>query len=307
MKKSHYTLVIIPKGGRAVRKIRLPIHFATLIVLLAVLLAASLSYLSWDVITRQETHKKLMSLSCMNESQRDQIDLLRSKIEFFEKSFEEKMAELNDFERKIRVMANLEPEEDGGVPLMGVGGSIPDDSSPKSRVMEMEQALISEIHKNVDQLLDEASIQQKSFAELLQYLEKQKSILASTPSIWPVMGWVTSEFGYRVSPFNDRREFHKGIDIAARLGKEILAPADGVVAKVSTNDRWMGNVLWIDHTKDLSTCYGHLLKITVEVGRKVKRGDVIGYVGNTGRSTGAHLHYSVMDKGVYVNPRRYLF
>lgn len=307
MKKSHYTLVIIPKGGKAVRKIRLPMHFATLIVLLALFLAASLSYLSWDMITRQETHNTLINLSCMNESQRDQIDLLRSKIEFFEKSFEEKMAALNDFERKIRVMTHLEPEEGGGAPLMGVGGSIPDDSSPKSRVMEMEQALISEIHKNVDQLLDEASIQEKSFAELLQYLEKQKSILASTPSVWPVMGWVTSEFGYRVSPFNDRREFHKGIDIATRYGKEIEAPADGVVAKVSTNDRWMGNVLWIDHTKDLSTCYGHLLKITVEVGRKVQRGDVIGYVGNTGRSTGAHLHYSVMDKGVYVNPRRYLF
>jgi len=303
MKQSHYTLFIIPVGKKGVRKIRLSAHLVTFVTLLAVVVAVSFSYLSWDFIQHRETRKRLISLSCVNESQRDQIDLLTGKVE----SFEKKMAELNDFDCKIRMMANLESEEGRSDSLMGIGGSIPDDGYPKSMVMEMEQALINEIHKNVDQLLDEALIQERSFAELLQYLEKQKSILASTPSVWPVMGWVTSEFGYRVSPFTERREFHKGIDIAARIGKEIVAPADGVVAKVSVNDRWMGNVIWIDHTEDLSTCYGHLLKIEVEVGRKVQRGDVIGYVGNTGRSTGPHLHYSVMEKGVYVNPRRYFF
>ncbi len=302
MKKSHYTFIIIPQGEKAVRKFRVPAGVVKLISLFIVIGLVSVFFLSREFIKHKETREKLSRLAIVNESQKDRIDLLAGKVEAFEK----RMAELNDFDKKIRIMANLETDE-GQDNLLGVGGSIPDDAMTKGRIMEMEQALINEIHKNVDQLLDEASLQEKSFQDLLEYLEKQKSILASTPSIWPVMGWVTSEFGYRVSPFSEKREFHRGIDIATRLGKEVVAPADGVVAKASQKDTCLGNVVWIEHTKEISTCYGHLLKLSVKTGQKVKRGDIIGYVGNSGRSTGPHLHYSVMEKGVYVNPRRYLF
>ena len=301
MKSSGYTLLVIPRGHREVRKFQIPGGALKLLSLIVIVGVIAVSYVSYKFFDDRGNLEKLSRLETLNKVQKDQIDLLAGKVV----NFEERMAELSRFDEKIRVMTNLEGDRDGGK-LLGVGGSFPDEGTVKYKVEEMEQVLINEIHKNIDQLLDEATVQEQSFKELLEYLEKQKSILASTPSIWPVMGWVTSEFGYRVSPFTERREFHKGIDIATRLGKEIVAPADGVVAKV-LKDKYMGNTIWINHREGISTCYAHLVKKIVKAGQKVKRGDVIGYVGNSGRSTGPHLHYSVMVDGVYVNPRRYLF
>ena len=108
-------------------------------------------------------------------------------------------------------------------------------------------------------------------------------------------------------PFYGKRESHKGIDIATEIGSEVVTPADGVVVRV-TQEKSLGNLVKIDHGNGMVTIYGHLLnKGDVKKDQKVKRGDVIGYVGNSGRSTGPHLHYSVCVNGVYVNPRRYLF
>jgi len=116
---------------------------------------------------------------------------------------------------------------------------------------------------------------------------------------------VTSEFGWRTSPFGGDREFHKAIDIATRFGKPIQAPADGIVAEaVFQHD--VGQMIRIDHGHGISTFYGHLSKAVVRVGATVRKGDRIGYVGNSGRSTGSHLHYAVMLNGVPVNPRKYL-
>ena len=137
------------------------------------------------------------------------------------------------------------------------------------------------------------------------FLHEQKSILAATPSIWPVEGWVTSEFGVRESPFRSGVEFHKGLDISTRFGKEIVAPADGLVI-VSAYDQQDGNFVKIDHGRGLATGFAHLSRMAVKQGMRVKRGDIIGYVGDTGRSTGSHLHYAVFVNNVPVNPRKYL-
>ena len=145
----------------------------------------------------------------------------------------------------------------------------------------------------------------KVFNELLKYLKEQRSIIAATPSIWPVQGWVTSEFGYRTSPLGSGKEFHRGIDIAASVGVQITATADGIVTEVF-HDREMGHTIKIDHGHGMSTWYGHLLKNVLSQGKVIKKGQLIGYVGNTGRSTGSHLHYTVLLNGVPVNPRRYL-
>jgi murein DD-endopeptidase MepM/ murein hydrolase activator NlpD len=126
-----------------------------------------------------------------------------------------------------------------------------------------------------------------------------------TPSIWPVAGWVTSEFGRRTNPFGGRGEFHTALDIATKLGAPIQAPADGIVANVEKRPD-MGLMIQIEHGRGIMTLYAHLFRAAVSKGQVVKRGDVIGYVGNSGRSTGAHLHYAVSLNGVYVNPRKYL-
>ena len=138
-----------------------------------------------------------------------------------------------------------------------------------------------------------------------QQIKEKKSLLAVTPSIWPVVGWVTSEFGRRPDPFGKGQEFHKGLDIATKIGRPVQAPADGVVTEVAYHED-VGNMIQIDHGHGVSTFYGHLSKSLVRMGAPVKRGDRIGYVGNSGRSTGSHLHYAVLLNGVPVNPRKYV-
>jgi murein DD-endopeptidase MepM/ murein hydrolase activator NlpD len=127
-----------------------------------------------------------------------------------------------------------------------------------------------------------------------------------TPSIWPSYSWnVTSRFGYRADPFTGKSAFHSGIDFAGNIGDSVFSTADGVVVKAAS-DLSHGRNIIIQHSTGLRTRYLHLSKIKVNVGDSVKKGDVIGLVGNTGRSTGPHLHYEVIKNGVNINPAPYL-
>jgi len=129
--------------------------------------------------------------------------------------------------------------------------------------------------------------------------------LAAAPTLWPVEGLVTGSFGERVDPFNGEGAFHTGVDISTTYGRPVIAPADGIVAYAETMAGY-GRLVVIEHGQGISTRYGHLANYTVAVGQSVHRGDVIGYVGNTGRSTGPHLHYEVRIHDVPVNPHKYL-
>lgn len=301
MKRGQVTFLIIPQGRHTVRELRLSAGTIKVLASLFAIVLVSTLFLGGQYIDYRKQQHAFAELEEAYSVQRDSFRLLAEKVSHVER----RIAELNDFDRKIRIISNLDlPDETTA--LFGVGGSIPEEEAAVERLSSVQKELIAAIHQDIDQLLEETSLQERSFRELVEYLKTQKSILARTPSIWPVMGWVTSEFGYRRSPFTDHREFHNGIDIATRQGTEIVAPADGVVKTVA-RDRYMGNYIWIDHGDDVLTCYGHLRDHAVEEGQKVKRADVIGTVGNTGRSTGPHLHYGVMLNGTYVNPRRYLF
>ena len=147
--------------------------------------------------------------------------------------------------------------------------------------------------------------EEESLLDLINFLDDQKSFLASTPSVWPTRGVKTSGFGYRISPFTNKKVFHNGIDVAAREGTPVISPADGVV-KVTKTESTYGNLVVIDHGYGLETKFGHLHSFLVEPGQKVRRGDKIGYVGNTGKSTGSHLHYEVKVSKVPVNPLKYI-
>jgi murein DD-endopeptidase MepM/ murein hydrolase activator NlpD len=128
--------------------------------------------------------------------------------------------------------------------------------------------------------------------------------LASAPSIWPARGWLTSEFGVRLDPSSSERAMHRGVDIATPHGAPVLAPADGVVVFSGIEGSY-GKVLVIDHGYGLKTRYGHLSEVLVAPGDRVKRGGRVALVGNTGRSTGAHLHYEVRVNGIPENPGRF--
>ena len=240
-------------------------------------------------------------------AQQDLIAGQHAQIQNFASEINELKAQLvtlNNFEEKIRIIANLDhvAEQDN---LFGVGGSIPEDLMTNTDLSNRHDGLIREMHEQVDQLEIASINQKKGLSTLLEALEGQKNLLACTPAIRPTKGWKTSRFGYRISPFTGRRELHKGLDIANQKGTDIIAPADGIV-KFAGKKGLLGNILVIDHGHGFLTRYGHLGKILKKRGEKVKRGDLIANMGNTGRSTGPHLHYEVHLNGVPVNPEKYI-
>lgn len=136
-------------------------------------------------------------------------------------------------------------------------------------------------------------------------VEKQQALASATPSIWPVVGYLSSMFGTRTDPFNGGPDFHPGLDIAANAGTPIRATADGTIESAGYAGNY-GNAVVVKHGFGLSTRYGHMSRIAARAGQTVRRGDVIGYVGSTGRATSAHLHYEILLNGQTINPLRLL-
>lgn len=155
------------------------------------------------------------------------------------------------------------------------------------------------------ELEDRAGIEEQSLEEIRGYLDDRTSLLRAHPSVWPVRGWMTSRFGYRTSPLGGERRLHAGIDIAAPRGTPVIAAADGHVVSAGYHAAY-GNMLVIDHGYGITTRHAHLSRINVRVGDRVRRGDLIARVGNTGRSTGPHLHFEVLQDGVPVSPMKFL-
>jgi len=151
----------------------------------------------------------------------------------------------------------------------------------------------------------EAARQEQSLRELQEYFDDQRSLLASTPSIWPTRGWVTSDFGTRIDPYTAERRMHQGLDIATPHGQPVYSPSDGTVVFAGTEGGY-GKVLVLDHGYGVKTRYGHLSEVFVHLGDRIRRGDKVAAVGNTGRSTGPHLHYEVRVNGIPENPRKFI-
>lgn len=304
MPKHFYTLLIIPhKKKESVKKfLATPLHFRFLAVF-SVVFCLFFGYCAIDYLTIKLEQMELSNLRQLTSTQQEQIDTLQEKITFFER----KLADLKQVDEKIRTMASeltgkrgkltAKDQDSAREQLRGIGGPSPSHEAGPDKLTNLNQ--------HMDRLLEDASAREKSLAELKEYMHAQRSIAAVTPSVWPVTGWVTSEFGPRTNPFGESREFHAGIDIATKLGAPIKAPADGIVASLEKRHD-LGLFIQIEHGRGISTHYAHLFRTAVNKGQVVKRGDVIGYVGNSGRSTGAHLHYSVSLNGVYINPRNYL-
>jgi murein DD-endopeptidase MepM/ murein hydrolase activator NlpD len=215
----------------------------------------------------------------------------------------ESLKRVSSFDRKLRVITNLDPADP--LPLPGIGGV-------EGELVELDQLTglsrdrrHRRIMEGLGNLSEAAGAEAESLAALIAHLEDQTAQLRATPSIAPTKGWVTSGFGHRSSPFTANREFHRGLDIAGRPGTPVFAPADGVV-RFSGHRRALGNSVSMRHGYGVSTIYGHMNELTVKAGQKVARGEQIGTLGSTGRSTGPHLHYQVQVNGQPVDPRNYI-
>jgi murein DD-endopeptidase MepM/ murein hydrolase activator NlpD len=247
------------------------------------------------------------SYSARITRQKEEIQHQRRQIQRFAEDINQlksRVVALDALEQKVRTVANLDDNGDQEN-IFGVGGPPPDDLDSELELTRNHNSLIRDMHSQVHLLKTAAALQQKELGTLLKGLEAQRNLLARTPNMLPVNGWISSRFGYRKSPFSGRREFHKGLDIAAKNGTPVVATADGVVNFCGPKSFYGKNIL-INHGHGIVTSYAHLSKTLVKKGDKVKRGDTVGLVGNTGRSTGPHVHYEVRLNGIPVNPRKYV-
>ena len=171
--------------------------------------------------------------------------------------------------------------------------------------------LVINTTKRIDVLSKELAIQSKSLDDILKLADAKSDLLAAIPAIQPVrnenLKQMASGFGYRTDPFTKARKMHEGMDFTAKTGTPIYATGDGVVARADNTASGYGNHIVIRHGFGYETLYAHLSKYKARAGQRVKRGDVIGYVGSTGRSEGPHLHYEVHKDGKVVNPLNFYY
>ncbi len=294
------TIVILPDGVNAVKQIKIPkmlCHFLLVFIFSASVLLGWVLTDYYEIKSQVPQNAQLLK---ENRQQKAQLAAFANKID----KINSKMVELKRFDNKLKVMVNLEPGDEN-TPFLGIGGSDPSLADAEYSVEKAHQKLVRLMHQSLDNLDTEISVQTQEKSDLYDFLENQKSMFACTPSIWAANGWVSSNFGYRTSPFTGVKEFHNGIDIAAKTGTPIIAPADGVVSSAGKTHGF-GNLLTVNHGYGMKTIYAHLSEIIAKKGQAIKRGEIIGLIGNTGRSTGPHLHYEIHVEGVPVNPTRYI-
>lgn len=303
-----YAFIFLGGTGTTIKQLQLSRQRLIGVGLGIAVLFVALGYGIVDYIQMHQMAQGRDTLTRQLALQTEEVLHQREQIQQFAKeinAFKEKLVRLDQFEKSIRVIANIDkPESSDG--LFGVGGSAPEDLNPNLELDQRHQRLIKDMHQQMGQLNNATAVKSDDFESLLVRLEAQKNLLAHTPAIRPSGGWLSSKFGYRQSPFTGKREFHKGLDIANRKGSPIIATADGVVT-FSGRKGLLGEVLVIDHGHGIVTRYAHLDKVLSNKGARVKRGEVIAHMGNSGRSTGPHLHYEVRLNGVPVNPSKYIF
>ena len=294
------TILLVSDSRTKVKRFRFPNLLLSLISVFIIFMAAFFFWIARDYNAMKKQMPRLAQLERENEHQKEQFLSLAQHIDLVK----QKMVELKEFDRKLRIMVNLETRDDS-IQNQGVGGSNPVLIEPRHSMAKTHRDLVRRMYHSLDNLDQEIAVGEQDKTELHKFLQNQKMLLAATPSIWPTRGWMSSRFGYRISPFTGKKEFHKGLDVATRMGAPIVASADGIISFVGW-DGGYGKVLNIKHGYGLITKYAHLKKALVKKGQFVKRGETIALVGNTGRSTGPHLHYEVLLNGVAVNPLRYI-
>ncbi len=294
------TILLVPEGTDNVKQFRIPRIFPILFVLLL----AGFSLLSFGAIKEYLSFKtkvkRVTLLEKENILQQKQLRLMAGRI----KALTSDMAELDKQEKKLQALASKVGAEDMKK-FRGVGGSDAPLLDAKENLRKADGKLVRSMHRSLDEL--ENGIDQRRLAngELEKFLNEQKTLLASTPSTWPTRGWLSSRFGYRISPFTDKKEFHRGIDISARSGTPVVSPANGLVIFNGWQSGY-GRVIVLKHARGFKTKYAHLKKSLVKKGQHVKKGAKIGLVGRSGRTTGSHLHYEVHLNNAPVNPLRYI-
>ncbi len=264
-------------------------------------------FILFHYLTISLDKQKMKRLEVENSSKQKKIDELAKTID----NLNEHLKKMEIYKERIMIAAGLTSP----LALTEVGQGGPENFQPgmenqAAQSFSPQKELKTEVSSgNVLTKAGEIQNKAKKIEETLKFIEdtidKQKLRLAATPAIWPTRGLITASFGYRIHPFTGKSDFHNGIDIATQLGNKVIAPADGIVILTAYQD-FYGNLIIIDHGFGYTTRYGHLAKFAVKEGQKIKRGDIIGYVGNSGRSTAPHLHYEVRFMDQPLPPNKFI-
>jgi murein DD-endopeptidase MepM/ murein hydrolase activator NlpD len=270
-------------------------HLSTGVVFAAVVLVVAYNFL--DSPKEKAQKREIDEMKLQYQILDDQLDKV-TKI----------LADLQDRDDNIyRVIFEAEPIPNA-IRSAGIGGI----DRYEALKGYTNADLMIETEKNMDKILGKLYVQSKSFDEVFSLAKNKEKMLVSIPAIQPVnnkdLKRVGSYFGSRMDPFYKVRKFHEGMDFSATVGTEVYATGNGTVSDAGRDvEGGYGNQIKIDHGYSYQTVYAHLSRIFVKPGQKIMRGQIIGYVGNTGKSTSPHLHYEVRKNGVAVNPIYFFF
>lgn len=290
--KYHSFLIMPSTPGKKIIKFTLPSYVWSLFSIISAVILVWAAAGAWIVFRHNAVAEKCQVLEQENRSAKTQLEDRNKEVEYLNR-------ELNRIREKAGFIEKFLGLESQGAAEGRIGqggeevGSNFEAIEPPAPAVQTASMGPREIGKLAYDL-----------NHIIEALETKQKELEHTPSISPIDSkdaWISSSYGLRISPFTGKKQFHLGVDIAACKGTPILAPASGVVSYVG-KQRLMGLTVKIRHNRTFTTMYGHLLKAKVKKGRSVKRGEVIGYMGTSGRSTGYHVHYSVAKNGKHVNP-----
>jgi murein DD-endopeptidase MepM/ murein hydrolase activator NlpD len=300
MKKRQFSLLLVPEDNGQVKQIRISSTHLLIVAVGLCLLLATTAFLATQYVGRVADAVALTHLRQENSYLSNQISLLDSSA----LEFKTQMADLVEKEKTLRILADL-PAIDPDVRKVGVGGQRYEDIAGQSLALRSDVPSLRATLANVEQLLRQAKLEKQSFQEVENVFQESRDRLQHTPTIWPVPGHVSRGFGTCTDPFTGLRRLHEGLDIVNRVGTPVVATAAGKVVERGKQSGY-GWMIVLDHGYGFKTAYGHLEKIKVKKGEKVERGQVIATLGNSGRSTGPHLHYEVRVNDRPVNPYQYL-
>ena len=287
MDKRYSTIIFVPHARAKFRKLKVSHRFLISVISLVTSSLCLSTFFSVQYFTSLSQTHELTKLQRENRE-------LQTANEQFSKSVEALRTQLHTVEdrtRKLAIIAGINTLDETS--QGGVGGIRPNDLGDNP------------YRDDLDKMSFRSRRLEKDLGVVQQKLVEQVEILSSTPSIAPVRGILTDGFGGRQDPFTGEPGTHNAVDISSAVGQAVHAPADGIVVKSEWANGY-GNVVYISHGNGYSTRYGHLSGFAVQPGQHVKRGDIIGYVGSTGRSTGPHLHYEVRLNNNPVNPLEYI-
>ena len=291
-----WTLVLMPHGSGASRVIQVSqtaLKLAAAVGGALVLLALVFGY---TTVSRGVDLRRASEIEQENTTLATRLSGLQGRLHLLEDT----LSAIAERDRRIRLLANLEPH-DPQVLQVGIGGSAPAQPSGSPVLQQAASARIE-----VNALIRRANLLAASFTEAADSLESHAVRLAATPSVLPTTGWLSSAFAaMRRHPILHRSRPHEGLDISAPTGTPIEAPGAGTVTDAGWESGY-GQTVTVDHGYGIVTKYAHASKLLVRRGQRVKRGDRLALVGNSGLATGPHLHYEVRVKGRAVDPLRYV-